>query len=138
MGRGHDIRIDWRVAEGDSGKAAAIARVFAESGVDVIVALATPAALAAGSHSDDPIVVNAADPLATGLVTSLARPDANITGISLMMPDLAAKRLELLKEVLPAARRVMFLGSNRDAAAREFTAETARAAEKLGIELTPC
>ena len=134
---GQNIRIEWQFAEGDIGKAAAIARQFAQSGVDVIVAFATPAAHAAKEATGTiPIVMNAADPLATGLVTSLARPEANITGISLMMPDVAAKRLELIKEVLPAARRVVFLGSTRDAAARNFTAETARAAENLGIELT--
>ena len=57
-----------------------------------------------------PIVIAAADdPLAAGLVASLARPGANITGLSLMTPDLTAKRLELLKEILPGLTRVPVL-----------------------------
>jgi len=79
--------------------------------VDVIVTGGTLAPLAAKQATATiPIVMTAAgDPLGSGLVASLARPGGNVTGLSLMAPDLAGKRLELLKEVLPGLSRVAVL-----------------------------
>src|SRR5262245_65332725 len=79
--------------------------------VDVIVAIGTPGPLAAKrATSTIPIVMAAAgDPLGSGLVASLARPGGNVTGMSLMAPDLGGKRLELLKELLPRLARVAVL-----------------------------
>src|SRR5262249_3246281 len=79
--------------------------------VDVIVAAGTLAPLAAKQATATiPIVMTTAgDPLGSGLVASLARPGGNVTGMSLMVPDLGAKRLELLKELLPRLSRVAVL-----------------------------
>jgi putative ABC transport system substrate-binding protein len=79
--------------------------------VDVIAASGTLAPLAVKQATKTiPIVMTAAgDPLGSGLVASLARPSGNVTGMSLMVPDLGAKRLELLKEVLPRFSRVAVL-----------------------------
>ena len=79
--------------------------------VDVIVTIGPSATLAAKKASGTiPIVIaSAADPVGTGLVSSLAQPGGNITGLSLMVPDLDGKRLELLKEAFPKVARVAFL-----------------------------
>src|SRR6202011_909687 len=72
----------------------------------------TPAALLAKEATQTiPIVMIVADPLATGLVPSLSRPGANLTGLSLASPDLAGKRLELVREIRPDIRTIAFLGS---------------------------
>jgi putative tryptophan/tyrosine transport system substrate-binding protein len=73
----------------------------------------------------------------TGLVETLARPGGNVTGISLMMPDLAAKRLQLLREAVPRVSRIAFLGSTRDPAARRVVEQSQEAARAIGAELRP-
>ena len=75
------------------------------------------------------------DPLATGLVPSLARPGGNLTGVSNSGPDLAGKRLELLREIKPGVRTVAFLGSSTDPNGPTFARETKAAAEKIGLNL---
>jgi putative ABC transport system substrate-binding protein len=77
----------------------------------------------------------AADPVGTGFVASLARPGGNITGLSMMMPDLAGKRLELLRDVLPGVTRVAFLAHGGDPAHRRFLEETQVAARKAGVQI---
>src|SRR5262249_42857659 len=83
-----------------------------------------------------PIVMVTADALATGLVPSLSHPGSNLTGISLLMTDLAGKRLELLRAIRPSLRAVAFLGSSRDQNTKTFLDETVVAAEKLGVALS--
>jgi putative ABC transport system substrate-binding protein len=85
-----------------------------------------------------PIVMAvSADPVGTGLVASLARPGGNITGMSALNPELAGKRFELLKELLPTLSRVAFLLHGGDPAHRLFFQEAQEAAERLGIQLQP-
>jgi putative tryptophan/tyrosine transport system substrate-binding protein len=133
---GKNLQIEWRFADGRTDRAREIAEEFVRAGVDVIVAFSTPAGHAAKDATRSiPIIVATADPLATGLVTGLARPGGNVTGVSLMMPDLAAKRVELLTELLPGLARLGFLGSTRDPAAKSFVRHTADAAERKGIQL---
>ena len=81
--------------------------------VDVIVAAGTPAIQAAKSATTTiPIVMPAAgDPVGAGLVASLARPGGNITGSSLFVPELSAKRLEILKQIVPHAARIAVLSN---------------------------
>ena len=104
---GRTIAIDYRWAEGRKERAAEIAAEFARLKVDVIVTQSTPAVLAAKqATSVIPIVfASAGDPVGTGVVASLARPGGNITGLSGQATDTAAKRLELLREVVPNLRR---------------------------------
>jgi putative ABC transport system substrate-binding protein len=101
--------------------------------VDLIVAGATPAIQAAkNATSTIPIVMpSAADPVGTGLVASLARPGGNVTGMSHMHPDLAGKRLELLKEILPKLSRVAFLGYAPGTGRQPFLKEEQDAAQSF-------
>lgn len=135
---GQNILVEYRYAEGRTDRAEALAAEIVRHPVNVIVAFATPAAHAVkNATSTIPIVVATADPIGTGLVSNLARPGGNITGISNMMPDLESKRLELLRELLPGLKRVAFLGSTRDPAARGFVREAQAAAKQAGLLLTP-
>jgi putative ABC transport system substrate-binding protein len=105
--------------------------------VDIITAMGTLAPLAAKrATSTIPIVMTTAgDPLGSGLVTSLARPGGNVTGLSLMAPDLGGKRLELLKEVLPGVFRVGILWNAANPYSALVFKETESAARLLGIEI---
>jgi putative tryptophan/tyrosine transport system substrate-binding protein len=105
--------------------------------VDVIVAVGTLAPLAAKrATSTIPIVMTAAgDPLRSGLVASLARPGSNVTGMSLMAPDLGGKRLELLKEILPKLARVAVLWNASNPYPALVFQETQSAGRTLGIEV---
>jgi putative tryptophan/tyrosine transport system substrate-binding protein len=105
--------------------------------VDVIVAEGTLAPLAAKrATATIPIVMTTAgDPLGTGLVASLARPGGNVTGLSLMVPELAGKRLELLREILPGLSHVAVLWNAANPYPALVFGETKRAAQALGIEV---
>jgi putative tryptophan/tyrosine transport system substrate-binding protein len=133
---GQNIAFDYRSADERTDRAEALAQELAREKVDMILAIATPATHAAAkATSTIPIIMSAADPLGTGLVTSLARPGGNITGLSTMLPDLASKRLELLREIIPSLRRVGFIGSTHDPATVLFMRETRQAAQGSGIEV---
>jgi putative tryptophan/tyrosine transport system substrate-binding protein len=105
--------------------------------VDVIAAAGTLAPLRAKQATTTiPIVMTAAgDPLGSGLVASLARPGGNVTGMSLMAPDLGGKRLELLKEVLPRLTRVAILWNAANPYSALVFKETQSATRTLGIEV---
>jgi putative ABC transport system substrate-binding protein len=105
--------------------------------VDVLVADSTPAALAAKRATRTiPIVLAlVSDPVGTGLVASLARPGGNITGMSIMNPDLARKRLELLKEVAPTVTRVAVLTNPANPYQAAYLSEAQSAARALGVEV---
>jgi putative tryptophan/tyrosine transport system substrate-binding protein len=133
---GQNVAVEWRFADGQTDRAREIAEEFVRAGVDVIVAFSTPAAHAAKNATQSiPIIISTADPLGSGLVSGLAHPGGNVTGVSLMMPDLASKRVELLTELLPGLAHLGFLGSTRDSAAKSFVRHTADAAERKGIQL---
>ncbi len=108
-----NIAFEYRWAEGRVERFAEIASEFVRLKVDVIVTTATAPVIAAKqATSDIPIVfATSADPVGSGLVTSLARPGGNITGLSLQATDLASKRLELLQEVVPALRRLAIMAN---------------------------
>jgi putative ABC transport system substrate-binding protein len=133
-GRTAAIQVRW--AEGRVDRFAEIATEFARLKVDVIVTsgLAVPAVRQAASAI--PIVfAGASEPLAIGLVASLAQPGGNITGLSLQQTDYAGKRFELFREVLPELRRLAILGSvSAPGAMLEMSAVQA-AARALGIEV---
>jgi len=107
---GRTVAIKVRWADGRSERAADIVAEFVRQNVDVIVSRGSVSVLAAKQVI--PIVLaGAGDPVSTGLVVSLARPDGNVTGLSLQQTDLAGKRLELLREVVPALRRLAILAN---------------------------
>jgi putative tryptophan/tyrosine transport system substrate-binding protein len=110
---GRNIAIEYRWAEGRYERFAEIAAEFVRLKVDVIVTTATAPVLAAKqATSVVPIVFAVAgDPVGSGLVASLARPGGNVTGLSLQQTDLAAKRLELLRQVVPDLRRLAIMGN---------------------------
>src|SRR6516162_9004190 len=105
------VAIEYRWAEGRDERFAKIAGEFIRLKVDVILTYATPSSIAAKKATAViPIVFAAAgDPVGTGLVASLARPGGNITGLSIQQTDLASKRLEILRELLPGLRTVAIL-----------------------------
>jgi putative ABC transport system substrate-binding protein len=103
--------------------------------VDVLIVRVTPAAqLAKEATQTIPIVMIVADALATGLVPSLSRPGGNLTGLSLASPDLAGKRLELVREIKPDIRTIAFLGLAEQQTAT-FVRETTAAAKVMGLNL---
>jgi putative ABC transport system substrate-binding protein len=136
---GRNLRIEHVFADQNGERAAEAATELLRRNVDVIVTRSTPAGHAARQvTSTTPIVLaTAADPVETGLVDNLARPGGNVTGISLMLPDLAAKRIQLLREAVPGVSRLAFLGSTRDPAARRFVELSQAAAAAIAAEVRP-
>ena len=134
---GRTIAIEYRWAEGRAERAAEIAAEFVRLKVDVIVGTATPPTIAA-KHATSviPIVFAVAgDPVGTGLVASLARPGGNITGLSLQATDLAGKRIELLREVIPGLRRLAILGNVGNSQVVLEMGEVQAAARTLGLDV---
>ena len=132
---GRTIAIEYRWADGRFERFAEIAAEFVRLKVDVILTSGPAVFAAKQATSVIPIVfATVADPLSTGLVASLARPGGNVTGLSLTSPELASKRLELLREVVPGLRRLAIM-ANADypPAVRELD-EVEIAAHTLGIE----
>ncbi len=135
---GKNIFIEYRYAEGKLDRLPDLAAELVRLKVDVIViAGGTPPLLAAKNATRTiPIVFAAgADPVGSGFVTSLARPGGNITGLSLVAPELSGKRLELLKETVPKVSRVAVLLNPTGAAIGALSAETQVAAGSLGVQL---
>jgi putative ABC transport system substrate-binding protein len=108
---GKNLAIELRWAEGDYDRLPGLAEELVRLKVDVLVTYGTPGALAArnATRSIPIVLASTSDPLATGLVASLARPGGNITGSSVFSPGETAKRLELLKDAFPHVRRVALL-----------------------------
>jgi putative tryptophan/tyrosine transport system substrate-binding protein len=134
---GHNLAIDYRWAEGRSGRFTEIAAEFVRLKVDVIVAATTPAALAAKqATSVIPIVfAGVSDPVGTGLVASLARPGANVTGLSNLISDTGGKRLEFLREVVPGLRRLAIMANVSNPAVALQVGEVQPAARTFGLEV---
>jgi ABC-type uncharacterized transport system substrate-binding protein len=134
---GQNITVERRYAENRLERLPVLAAELVKLNVDVIVAVGTLGPLAAKrATSTIPIVMTAAgDPLASGLVASLAHPGGNVTGSSLMVPDIAGKRLELLKEILPRLARVAVLWNAANPYPAIVFGETQTAARRLRIEV---
>jgi len=136
---GKDIAYEGRWAEGRSERLQALAAELIAQRIDLIVALGGPAAAAAKQASATiPIVVlSAGDVVETGLIASLARPGGNVTGVNDPAAALSAKRLEILKEVVPAATRVAVLWNADNYAMTLRYREIEKAAQLLGIVIEP-
>jgi putative tryptophan/tyrosine transport system substrate-binding protein len=134
---GKNIVFERRYAENRVERLPELAAELVRLNVDVIVGIGTLAPLAAKRATTTiPIVMTAAgDPLGSGLVASLARPGGNVTGMSLMAPDLGGKRLELLKELLPRLARVAVLWNAANPYPALVFKETQAAGRTVGIEV---
>src|SRR5215831_17382619 len=135
---GHNLAIEYRWAEGRNERFAEIAPEFVRLKVDLIVASTTPAVIAAKQATAViPIVfASVGDPVGTGLVASLARPAGNLTGLSNLLPDIATKRLELLREVVPNLRRLAIIANVDNPATVLTMREVQVTAPTLGLDVT--
>jgi putative ABC transport system substrate-binding protein len=133
---GRTIAIEYRWAEGRDERYAEIAAEFARLKADVIVTSGTATVVAARQATAViPIVFAAAgDPIGSGLVASLARPGGNVTGLSIQQTDLAGKRMELLREVVPGLRRLGVMGTVGSSGALLDMREVKATAATLGME----
>src|SRR5215510_10224513 len=134
---GKNIVIEYRYAEGKLDRLPALAKELVGLKSDVIVAAPTPSVLAAKKASATiPIVfVGVGDAVGSGLVASLARPGENITGLTILNPELSGKRLELLKEALPSVIRVAALWNPANPAQELVWKEMQAAAQELRLQL---
>jgi putative tryptophan/tyrosine transport system substrate-binding protein len=132
---GGNIAFDYAYGDGVSGRLAEAAAVLVRRPVDVIATYATPASLAAKQATTTiPIVmISIGDPVRAGLVPSLARPGGNITGNTILGPDVGAKRLQILKEAIPTVLRVAFLWNPDNASNVLQFREVQAAAPTLGM-----
>ena len=134
---GQNLRFESRFAEGRDDRYPALAAELAAVPVDIIVTWGTPAAIAAKQATGTiPIVMGAiGDPVSVGIVSSLARPEGNITGFATLSIDLEGKRLELLKDLLPQLARVGILGNAASPYFEVALENVHRTAEQLRVAL---
>jgi len=136
--QGRNLAFERRGAEGRLERLPGLVNELVAGGADVIVAFGYPATLAAKQGATVPVVAFAAgDPVATGLVESLARPGGNLTGVSDFASELSAKRLELLKEMVPGLRRVAMLWNASDLGMTLRYQASEVAAKAMGIVVQP-
>ena len=134
---GRTVAIEYRWAEGRSERFAEISAEFVRLKVDVIVTGGSAVLAAKRATSAIPIVFALAnDPLGAGLVASLSRPGGNVTGMSLQGPDIASKRLGLMREALPGFRRLTVIANPASPQASSELEEIKTAALALGFEPT--
>ncbi len=133
------MAIEYRWTEGHNERYVQFAAELARLKVDVIVALGTPAIVAAKrATAVIPIVFPiASDPVGDGLVASLARPVGNITGLSNEQPDLVGKRLEILRELVPGFSRLGYIANANNPTSMRNVREVEAAAAKLALQITP-
>ena len=139
---GQSINYEYRYSEGVPDRLAAVVGELVRRPVDLIAAYGTPPTEAAKTATTTiPIVmIGVGDPVRVGLVASLARPGGNITGNTVLSPDLGAKRLQLLREAIPTVARVAYLTNPNNSGTLEVLAEMKRAAAAarmalIGVEL---
>jgi putative tryptophan/tyrosine transport system substrate-binding protein len=133
---GRNLTIEYRWADGRNERAAEFAAEFVRRKVDVIVTGGLPAVAVKQATSVIPIVFAvASDPVGTGLVASLVRPGGNATGLSTQAIDLAGKRLELLRQLVPGVRRLAILANIGYSASVIEMSEVQAAARTLGLEV---
>ena len=136
---GRNLHLEIRSAAGRPDRQLEKATELVHLKVDLIVTFFTPTALAAKQATRDiPIVMaGAGDPVAVGLVASLARPGGNVTGQSSGGAEVAGKSVELIRELIPAARRVGVLADEGDPFAEPYVAQIGQAARSAGMQVEP-
>jgi putative ABC transport system substrate-binding protein len=134
---GRNLAIEQRFADGHFDRLPQLARELVALRVDLIVAINTPAALAAAQAGGTmPVLIaSVGDPVSVGLVRELSKPGGRITGTTNMVRDLGPKRLQLLREMLPAARRLAVLTNPDDPIAAVQEADIRDAAPGLGFDV---
>jgi putative tryptophan/tyrosine transport system substrate-binding protein len=134
---GRTVRLLIRSADAKLDQLPHLAAELVRAKVDVIVAINTPASREAiAATKEIPVIMGmVGNPVATGFVSNLARPGGNVTGVSNMSGDLASKKLEILKEALPAPRRIAVLFNPDDPVTASQIPDTEQAARRLPIEV---
>jgi putative ABC transport system substrate-binding protein len=136
---GQNIVFELRFDNGRAEALRSLAEELVALNVDIVVALTTPAALAAKRATDSlPIVMSApSDPIGSGLIASLAHPGGNVTGQTDAAPDLTARRIQILKELVPRLKSVAALGHSSDPVWKSTWPEAQTAARQLRINIVP-
>jgi putative ABC transport system substrate-binding protein len=134
---GKNLIVEYRWGDGNFDRLPAMAAELVQLNVDVIISGNTAALLSLqkATRTIPIVMLGPGDPLATGLAASLARPEGNITGLSLIAPEVSGKRLELLKELMPKLGRVTVLSNPGNPAVVLGLQETQAAAQTLGLKL---
>jgi putative tryptophan/tyrosine transport system substrate-binding protein len=134
---GRNIAYEIRGAEGDSNRLPQLAGELVATKPDVIVGStsAVAVALAAATRTIPIVMMVIGDPITLGLSSSMSRPNRNVTGFTVSNSSLAAKRLELLRELLPSLRKIAYLWEPPNPITKKFGEEVQKAANALGIEL---
>jgi putative ABC transport system substrate-binding protein len=135
---GQNLAIEYRWADGNYDRLPGMAAELVDRRVALIIAAGgtDPARAAKAATSSIPIVfVSAADPVRAGLVASLSRPEGNVTGVNMIGASLEAKRLELLRELVPQASTIGVLINPKYPAAKIQTQEVQEASARLGVQL---
>jgi len=134
---GKNVAIEYRWSQGRSERYAEIAAEFVSRKVDVIVTVGSAVPIVRQATTAIPIVFAVGiDPVASGLVGSLAKPGGNVTGLSIQAADLASKRVEILREVVPGLRRLAVITNADNAQPALEAKETQAAARTLGLEVS--
>jgi ABC-type uncharacterized transport system substrate-binding protein len=136
---GQNLFIVSRYGEGKEERLPQLAKELVEYGVDVIFAIGPPQALAAAKATDRiPIVfVGGGDPVQIGLIKSFAHPGGNVTGLTFVTVELASKRIQLLKEAIPTAKRIGILWNPNNTINKLELTQATRTAESLGLTSLP-
>jgi putative tryptophan/tyrosine transport system substrate-binding protein len=136
---GETIAIEYRWAEGQDDRLPELATDLVRSKPDVIVTTGTPGTLAAKRAAGTiPIVfASSGNPISSGLVASFARPGGNVTGFTISGPEIEGKRVQLLKDAVPALSRVAVLWNSANPSVLDFYQLTRAAAAALGLTLQP-
>lgn len=135
---GHNIILEYRYAEGKYDRLFQLANEFVRAKVDIIVTTSSYSAHAARKATKAiPIVITSGNPVQPGLAESFAKPGGNVTGLSVLLPELSGKRIELLTEAFPKINRVAALWSSLSSEAVLGLKETQDAAQALAIKLHP-
>lgn len=136
---GQNILVEWRFADGQYDRLSELAADLVRANVEVIVTHSTPGTREAQRATRTIPIVTAAslDAIASGFSTSLSKPSSNITGLTLMVIDLAPKQIELIRLMIPTLSRVAVLMNPGNTAHPEFLASLRTAAQRPGIEVVP-
>ena len=134
---GKNIVIEYRHAEGKLDRLSELVAELVRVKVDVIVTTGPTSTHAAkeATNTIPILMMNEGDPVASGFVASLARPGGNITGLSILAPEISGKRLELLKDIVPRLSRVAVLGTSTNPGNAQSLRETELAAGAFGVQL---